>query len=162
MRESLTSLTPRFSANRLVREYAEQHYLPAAIIYRKRAAHKGAVGRQVVDWRHGVEQEWATLHFGEVKIECNGKQHVYEVQVYLNDLDLKAVRVELYAYGVNGGIPVRQEMKLARQPAAADGGCVYRGQVPANRPATDYTARVIPNYDSVAVPLETAQILWQR
>ena len=126
MRESMASLTPRFSANRSVREYTEQHYLPAAIIYRKRAAHKGVVGRQVVDWRHRVEQEWATLHFGDVKIESNGKQHVFEVQVYLNDLDPQMVRVELYADGVNGGNPVRQEMKLAPQPVAADGGYVYR------------------------------------
>ncbi len=69
-----------------------------------------------------------TLRFGEVKIETNGKQHVFEVQVYLNELDPKAVRVELYADGVNGSAPVRQEMKLARQPAAADGGYVYRAQ----------------------------------
>ena len=29
MRESMARLTPRFSANRTVREYTEQHYLPA-------------------------------------------------------------------------------------------------------------------------------------
>ena len=29
-------------------------------------------------------------------------------------------------------------------------------------PATDYTARVIPHYSGVAVPLEAAHILWQR
>ena len=41
------SLTPRFSANRTVREYTEQHYLPAAAAYRERAADKGAVGRKL-------------------------------------------------------------------------------------------------------------------
>ena len=46
MRESMARLTPRFSANRTVREYTEQHYLPAAAAYRTRAADKGAVGRQ--------------------------------------------------------------------------------------------------------------------
>jgi starch phosphorylase len=162
MRESMACLTPRFSANRSVREYTDQLYLPAAITFHKRAENKGAMGRQVVDWRHTVDQKWATLRFGEVKIETNGKQHVFEVQVYLNDLDPKAIRVELYATGVNGGAPVRQEMKLAQQPAAADGGFVYRAQVPSSRPATDYTARVIPYYDGVLVPLEEAHILWQR
>jgi starch phosphorylase len=162
MRESMACLTPRFSANRSVREYTEQHYLPAAITYRKRAASKGAVGRQVVDWQNSVEQKWATLHFGEVKIETNGKQHVFEVQVYLNDLDPKAVRVELYADGVNGGAPVRQEMKRVRQLVGMSGGYVYTAAVSAARPATDYTARVIPYYDGVAVPLEEAHILWQR
>ena len=34
MRESMARLTPRFSANRTVREYTEQHYLPAAAAYR--------------------------------------------------------------------------------------------------------------------------------
>jgi starch phosphorylase len=162
MRESMARLTPQFSANRTVREYTEQHYLPAAITYRKRAASKGAVGRQVVDWRHTVEQKWATLHFGDVKIETNGKQHIFEVRVYLNDLDPKAVRVELYADGVNGGGPVRQEMKFARRPAGASDGYVYSAAVSAARPPADYTARVIPHCDGVAIPLEDARILWQR
>ncbi len=162
MRESMACLTPRFSANRAVREYTEQHYVPAAVIYRKRAASQGAVGRQVVDWRHQVEQKWAELHFGEVKIETNGKQHVFLVQVYLNDLDPKAVRVELYADGANGGGPVRQEMKLLRRPAGESDVHVYSATMPAARPATDYTARVIPHRDGVTVPLEAAYILWQR
>ena len=41
MRESMARLTPRFSANRTVREYTEQHYLPAAAAYRERAADQG-------------------------------------------------------------------------------------------------------------------------
>ena len=102
MRESMARLTPRFSANRAVREYTEQHYLPAAAAYRERAANKGAIGKQIVDWQHSLEQKWAALHFGEVKVETRGEQHVFEVQVSLNDLDPKAVRVELYADGVNG------------------------------------------------------------
>jgi starch phosphorylase len=40
------------------------------------------------------------LHFGEVKQETADEQHVFEVQVYLDDLDPEAVRVELYANGV--------------------------------------------------------------
>ena len=62
------------------------------------------------------------------------------------DLDPNAVRVELYADGVNGDGPVRQEMERVRQLAGATGGYAYRAQVPATRPATDYTARVIPHF----------------
>ena len=116
----------------------------------------------MVDWQHSLEQKWATLHFGEVKSETNGEQHVFEVQVYLNDLDPKAVRVELYADGVNGGAPVRQEMKRVRQLAGASGGYVYSAAVSAARPPADYTARVMPHCDGVAIPLEDARILWQR
>jgi len=162
MRESMARLTPRFSANRTVREYTEQHYLPAAAAYRERAADKGAVGGLAVNWQHTLEQKWVTLHFGEVKVETDAEQHVFEVEVYLNDLDPNAVRVELYADGVNGDGPVRQEMTRVRQLVGAAGGYVYRAPVPATRPPTDYTARVIPHCSGVAVPLEAARILWQR
>ena len=162
IRESMAQLTPRFSANRSVREYTEQHYLPAASAYRERAANKGAIGRQVIDWQHSLEQKWATLHFGEVSVETRGEQHIFEVQVCLNDLDPKAVRVELYADGVNGDPPVRQEMKLAGQLAGASCGTVYTTAVSVSRPSSDYTARVIPHYAGVAVPLEVGHVLWQR
>jgi len=162
MRESMARLTPRFSANRTVREYTEQHYLPAATAYRERAADKGAGGRQVVDWQHSLEPKWTTLHFGEVKVETRGEQHIFEVQVCLRDLDPKAVRVELYADGVMGSAPVRQEMKPVRQLAGASGEYVYSAAVSAARPPADYTARVMPHCDGVAIPLEDARILWQR
>jgi starch phosphorylase len=162
MRESMARLTPRFSASRAVREYTEQHYLPAASAYRGRAAAKSAVGRNMVDWQNTLEQKWAVLRFGEVKVETKEEQHVFDVQVYLNDLDPKAVQVELYADGVNGSSPVRQEMKPVRQLVGAPGGYVYSAAVSAGRPPGDYTARVIPYCDGVAIPLEDARILWQR
>ena len=75
---------------------------------------KGAVGRQVVDWQHTLDQKWGALRFGDVRVETDAEQHAFEVEVCLNDLDPNAVRVELYADGINGGDPVRQEMKCAR------------------------------------------------
>jgi starch phosphorylase len=161
MRESMARLTLQFSANRTVREYTEQHYLPAATAYHLRIADKGAIGRQMSDWRHRLEQNWAMLHFGEVKVETRDGQHVFEAQVWLNDLDPDAVRVELYADGVNGGAPVRQEMRV-HELAGEPGGHVYRVAVSATRSPADYTARVIPHCDCVAIPLEDARIIWQR
>jgi starch phosphorylase len=162
MRKSMASLTPRFSADRAVREYTEQYYLPCAATYRGRAAGKGIVGRQLVDWQHALEKEWSALRFSEMKVETNQEQHVFEVQVYFNGLDPNAARVELYADGVNGGVPVRQQLERERQLAGAPGGYNYRAQVPATRSAADYTARVIPYCDGVAIPLEDARIIWQR
>jgi len=162
MRESMARLTPRFSASRAVCDYTEQHYLPAAIAYRSRMANKGAVGRQMADWRNNVEQKWSALHFGEVKVETRGKEQNFEVQVFLNDLDPSSVRVELYADDVNNGSPVRQEMKQIRPIVGASGGYIYSAAVSAARPTGDYTARLIPYCRGVAVPLEDARILWQR
>jgi len=155
MRNSMASLTPRFSAARAVRQYTEQHYLPAAAAYRERAANQGAAGKQVVDWRRALDGQWDSLRFGELRVETNADQHVFEVELLLNDLDPKAVRVEIYADGIDGGDPVRVKMQCAQPP-------VYRAAVPATRPAEDYTARAVPFRSGVAVPLESARILWQR
>ncbi len=162
MRNSMASLTPRFSANRAVGEYTDHHYLPAAAAYRRRAANKGAAGKTIADWEHALKEKWATLRFGEVKVETNAVQHIFEAEVFLNGLDPNAVRVELYADGIDGSSPIREEMTRVRQLTGADSGHAYVAQVPATRPPTDYTARVIPRCDGVAVPLENAQVLWQR
>ena len=162
MRESMARLTPRFSTNRTVREYTERHYLPAAAAYRERAADHGAVGRNMVNWEQMLRQKWVTLHFGDVKVETRGEQHEFEVQVFLDDLDPKAVQVELYANGVNGTAQERVEMTRMRQLAGAVGVYLYSAAVSVARPSSDYTARVIPHYDGVAAPLEDAHILWQR
>ena len=162
MRESMARLAPRFSANRTVREYTEQHYLPSAIAYKMRIADKGAIGRKIVDWQQSVNQKWGSLHFGEMKVATDTERHIFNVEVYLNDLSPSAITVELYADGFNGSAPVRQEMKRIRELDAMGGSHVYSAAVSAARPPSDYTARVIPHCDGVAVPLEDARILWQR
>ena len=163
MRESMARLTPRFSANRAVCKYTDQHYLPAAAAYQLRSADKGAIGKQIVEWQQHLEQKWTTLHFGEMKIETRGDQHLFEIQVYLNDLDPGVVRVELYADGVAGSTPIRLEMKRVSQPADTSAGYyLYSAAVSAARPPADYTARLIQHRDGVAVPQEAKLILWQR
>jgi glycogen phosphorylase len=162
MRESMARLTPQFSANRTVREYTEHYYIPAAAGYRERAAGKGETGVRLVKWQHAMEEHWSDLRFGEIKVAADRGDHVFEVQLYLGGLDPNMVRVELYADGVDGEEPVRQEMKYIRQLAGISGHCVYSAAVPAARPPSDYTARVTPHCDGVAIPLEDTRILWQR
>jgi starch phosphorylase len=162
MRESMAQLTPRYSANRAVRDYTEQHYLPAATGYLARAADQGAAGTEMVKAQRVLEQGWAALRFGETKLESEGGQHVFEVQLYLDDIDPQAVRVELYANGAGGAPPVQVAMQRVRKLVGAANGYTYRAEVPADRPATDFTARLIPRREGMAVPLEDAHILWQR
>ena len=50
---------------------------------------------------------------------------------------------------------------MTREQALAGsiGGYLYTGQVPSNRPPSDYTPRIVPAFRDVAVPLEASQIL---
>ncbi len=163
MRESMARLTPRFSANRAVREYTEQHYLPAAAAYRERAANKGAVGRQMVDWQQAVDRKWGSLRFGDVRVETNADHHVFEVEIFLNDLDPNAVRVELYADGINGGDPVRQEMKRVRPTGRrAAAATSISATVSAARPASGLHGASDTSALRGGGSVGIARILWQR
>jgi len=159
MRESMARLTPRFSANRAVCEYVEKHYIPSATAYQQRAVDKGAAGKQVVDWQQALAERWQTLRLGEVKVNSDGEHHFFEVQICSGELDPNSIEVQLYAEGIDGSAPIRQEMN---RPGGDTAGCTYSCQVPIGRAVGDYTVRVIPRLLGTAVPLEAEQILWQR
>jgi glycogen phosphorylase len=162
IRESMASLTPRFSANRAVREYTEKYYLPALDSYQQRAADKGFLGAQIVNRLHNLALKGPGIHFGEIKVITAGQNHTFEVQVLLNEMEPNEVRIELYADASSDQPSVRLEMTPDRQLAASGNGFVYHATVSAARPPTDYTPRAVPRYPSVAVPLETSFVLWQR
>jgi starch phosphorylase len=159
MRASMAALTGQFSAARAVREYTEKFYLPAAQGYAERSANKGALGEQMAKWYREVSDKWSALRFGEVKRRTENGKHLFEAQVYLDGLACDAVRIELYA---SGDPPVRQEMKPLQQLVGTGNAWAYGAEVPADRPATDFTARIVPNHPGAAVPLEAAQIVWQH
>ena len=60
------------------------------------------------------------------------------------------------------GGPERHEFMAITDTMSAPGRHCYRVAVSANRPASDYTARIVPHYDGVSIPLEATAILWQR
>ena len=162
MRKSMSQLTPRFSSSRAVIDYTEQYYLPAAEAYLERASEKGKIGEEIVNWWHDLDQKWDSLRFGEVRIEVRGVNHSIEVQVYLDGLAPDCIKVELYANATHDVVPEIIEMERVRQLVGATNGYVYHANVPATRPATDYTARLIPFHNGVTIPLEMPYILWQR
>lgn len=162
MRASMSRLTPRFSANRVVREYTETYYTPLAAAYRARAERKGALGADLLQWRRGLAQHWREARFGVVRAETRGAEHHVTVNVYLGDLDPAAVRVELYADPVNGEKSEAHIMAPTRKLDEPGNGYEYHVSVSASRPLGDYTPRLVPYHPAAAVPLETHEILWQR
>ena len=73
-----------------------------------------------------------------------------------------ALHVELYADSADDGPPILQVMQRGRELLGSQGGYTYFASVAATRPASDYTARVVPFHAGALVPLEASQILWQR
>lgn len=162
MRESMALLAPQFSANRAVREYTEQYYIPAAVSFKKRSSGKGKVAKQITDWHKNLKQKWETVRFVDVKIETKREHHVFEVQVYFDGFNRDEVKVELFADAVNGHDLVRKEMRYSHPLDGAINIHVFNTFVSAERPAEDYTPRIIPAFPDVNIPLEMNQIHWQK
>jgi glycogen phosphorylase len=159
IRNSMAQLTAQFSATRTVREYTDKFYVPAARAYTARVANKGALGEQIAQWRRELSEKFGALRFGDVRVRTENGRHKIEVHVYLNGLAPDAVRIELYASGES---PVRQEMRPVQQLVGTGHAWAYGAEVSADRPATDYTARIVPSREGVSVPLEAPYILWQH
>jgi len=162
IRESMARLTPRFSANRTVREYVEKYYVNAAETFRARSEDKGSMGEQIVNWQQNIRQKWNHLRFGEGKIETIDRRYIFELHVYLDGFDPESVSIELYADETEDRNAFRLKMMRGRKLIGTENGYVYTAEVEAERPASDYTARIIPSYPGVSVPLEAPQILWQK
>jgi glycogen phosphorylase len=160
MRESMCRLAPRFSANRAVREYTEQHYLSAASGFKERAANQGALGASLVNWQGQLRKHWPALRFGSATVEQQGGQYLFQAQILLDDLEPDAVSAELYAEGQNGAPAERHLMNRAERLVGTANGYTYTALVPATRPVADYTPRLIPHHSGALVPLEAGFILW--
>jgi starch phosphorylase len=156
VRKSMASLTPYFSSNRTVREYAEKYYLPAAADYLARGAYNTTLGKKIVRWKNDLDQSWPHLKFGELTTRTENGTHVIEAEVFLNGLDPNLIAIELVAAALPGGTLFRQEMTVL------DGDGRYSATVPDTRPAGDFTPRVIARNGEVSIPLEYNKILWQH
>ncbi len=162
IRESMARLTPRFSANRTVREYTEKYYIPGAQAYKTRAVKNGSMGERIVLWQQDVRQKWSHLRFGDMKVETTEGKYIFELQVYLNSLEPDSVSVEIYADGIGGGDALCLPMRRGRRLVGTENGYIYTREVETDRPVSDFTARLIPSFPGVAVPLEAGHILWQK
>ncbi|MCF6291603.1 MAG: alpha-glucan family phosphorylase [Desulfobacterales bacterium] len=161
MRHSMAGLTPRFSANRMVREYTEKYYLEMAAAVNLRTT-DATIAREINLWKTSLEQHWSRIHFGRLESRTVDKDTTFTIQVYLDDLDPEAVQVELYADSQGEDGAEIYPMTKVKPLTGAVHGYMYTHTVRGQRPATDYTVRVVPFHPDAKVPLEANQILWER
>jgi starch phosphorylase len=162
IRESMAQLTPEFSATRAIREYTESHYLLAASRYRDRAADDGALGLSLLRWKQDLERHWNSVHFGAVGIETHDGQHFFQVEISTGTLTRDQLEVELYADPAQGKSACFEVMNPSGPSPDTPNSYTYSAQASATRPASDYTARIVPHHLNALVPLEADQIVWQH
>ncbi|MGA8020032.1 MAG: alpha-glucan family phosphorylase [Desulfobacterales bacterium] len=162
MRASMAELTPQFSTNRMVREYVERLYLPAALAYRDRTADRAGKAVLLCRRRKTLEAHWPRLGFGDLEIQQEEGHFTFKVPVFMPGLKPDAIRVQLCAEPREGEEPDIHPMIRGEAVSDPAPGYSYSARIPARRPAGDYTPRIIPALEGALVPIEANLILWYR
>ena len=132
-------------AGDLFTTHAEAHYIPASAAYVARADQRGKLGSELFAWQQKLAGDWTRVSFGPLHVKSS------------KGLDPGSVRVELFAEGRNGDGSLRKIMD--RGALLQANVFLYAAGVEGNRPANDFTPRVIPYHPSASVPLEASQTL---
>jgi starch phosphorylase len=169
MRESIRSVTPVFNTHRMVKEYTERLYLPAAKAHREFSENGCAAAAELSQWKTRMRKDWPQVRIEEVQVANADRQNIpvgesleLSARIHLGEVNPQHVRVEAYhGESENGGIknPVITTLNQANQNG--DGSYLYRGSVPASESgAYGFGVRVIPIHPHLQQDHELRLITW--
>ena len=162
MRASMSKLTPRFSSDRMMREYVEKMYLTASEAFKSREAEGCRLAKELDIWAKGLDENWNSMRFLGTSVSRDGDDWKFEIQVYFGEIDPSVVKVELYADPMDDKGPMKVAMTQEGAIPGVVNGYLYRARLAATHPADHYTPRIVPYHPAALVPLEERHILWEH
>ncbi|MFJ4091926.1 alpha-glucan family phosphorylase [Kitasatospora sp. NPDC089913] len=165
VRHTLVTLGPKVLAGRMVREYVERLYAPAAQAQRELAGggeHRAA--RELAGWKARVREAWPAVRVEHVEADCPdeaqelGSALALRVQVTLGPLEPADVEVQVVSGRVDESDRISDACLLALKPVGGpdlDGRTRYEGSLELGRTGPfGYTVRVLPSHPRLASPAE--------
>ncbi len=168
MKASMKRLAPQFSANRMLWEYGEHYYLPAARYHAELVADGGARAQRLADWKTRVFRQWARVAVERVDARSSGTHLVGEslpvaAIVNLGGLTPDEVCVE----ACHGRLDDKQQIVTARavrlklDGSPGDGRHRFTGEIPCDHSGTNgFTVRVRPCHPDANNLLATGLMRW--
>ena len=137
MKKSLKLLSPTFSTNRMLWEYSEGYYLPAARYYARMSENHMERSRALAEWKRSIRAKWKEVRIVSVEAEDRLTHQVGEgfgvkAEVELGSISPQDVAVELYYGRLDAQKriqePATEQMTLV--PSKGKAVHRYRGTVP--------------------------------
>ncbi|MER7706476.1 alpha-glucan family phosphorylase [Kitasatospora sp. NPDC097605] len=165
VRHTLVTLGPKVLAGRMVREYVERLYAPAALAQRELAG-TGAfrAAHELAEWKAKVREAWPVVRVEHVEADCPdeaqelGSALALRVQVALGSLEPADVEVQVVSGRVDESDRISDACLLALKPVGGpdlDGRTRYEGSLELGRTGPfGYTVRVLPAHPRLASPAE--------
>src|SRR5438309_572370 len=169
MRESIRSVTPVFNTHRMVKEYTERLYIPAARSHENFAQNGCEPATHLSQWKSRMRKDWPQVRIHDVQVANKDRQNILvgeslqvSAQVFLGDVDPNHVRVEAYhGEAENGGIKNPSVSVLKASGRNGDGSYLYQGLVPASESgAYGFSVRVVPIHPNLMQAHELRLIAW--
>tara|TARA_R110000868_G_scaffold280573_1_gene540781 strand:- start:7887 stop:10439 length:2553 start_codon:yes stop_codon:yes gene_type:complete len=163
IRHTLATLSPALSADRMVREYVESYYLPAARAERAVSADGFGPAAELAAWKRRVRTAWpgvSVVHVESGGVESNphvGETLQVRATVALGELSADDVKVELISGRAQEGDELSDTSRLALtlESAAPGEPSIWTGRVALERAGSfGYTVRVVPRHALLATPAE--------
>ncbi|MFJ4843806.1 MULTISPECIES: alpha-glucan family phosphorylase [unclassified Streptomyces] len=166
VRHTLTTLGPKVLAGRMVREYVQRLYAPAA------AAHRLAAGGEAAElaaWKRRVREQWPRIAVDHVETGAAvggspelGTTLTLRVQVALGDLEPGDVDVQVVSGRVDDSDRITDPSVVSLKPGGRpdlEGRWLYEGPLALDRTGPfGYTVRVLPTHRLLASPAELGLI----
>jgi starch phosphorylase len=162
IRHTLSTLSPSLSADRMVREYVERLYIPAATAEEAVSAASYQPARELAAWKARVTEAWPAVTVTHV--ESGGVDAVPQVgdtlhvraQVELGGLTADDVSVEVvYGRARDGDRLVDTQHTELELTAESGGVSTFVGTVPLGRAGSfGYNVRVVPRNPLLASAAE--------
>jgi len=170
MKAAMGRLAPTFNTNRMVREYAERFYDPAARRWDQLVGNDLAKAKQLSQWKGRLREQFANVRVESVTddMEVSGGAHVgrdihVEAVVNLGELDPQDLQVELYhgALDEDGQLSEGKAVPMRQVGNAQDHRVQYEVELPcAHSGRSGYTVRILPNHEMLPDSREMAMIRW--
>src|SRR3954471_13095050 len=169
MRDSIRSVTPVFNTHRMVKEYTERLYIPAAKSHADFARESCSAAVQLSQWKSKIRKDWSEIRVNDIEVGNRDRQNIpvgeslqLRARIHLGPVDPQHVRVEAYhGESENGGIKNPGITVLAEGHRNGDGNYVYEGSVPASESgAYAFSIRVVPTHPHLMQSHELRLITW--
>src|SRR5467141_465598 len=170
MRESIRSVTPLFNTHRMVKEYTERLYIPAAKSYEDFSRDGCGAATHLSQWKTQMRKDWPQVQVSDVQIATKDRQSIsvgeslqISARVHLGAVDPQHVRVEAYHGEVDNGDRLNRTASGLSQSSQADGNgnYSYQGSLPASESGTyGFSVRVVPTHPNLMQAHELRLITW--
>ncbi|MFP4322048.1 MAG: alpha-glucan family phosphorylase [Anaerolineales bacterium] len=168
VKNSMRELAPFFTTYRMVRQYAEQYYMPAHERYAAITQPNIKPATAYAHWLENVKAEWKNVEVGDVQITAQqlpvGEQLTVKANVALGKLTPDDVRVQLYTGMLNSKGDIVEGEAYDMQPAnGKQKGPRYdfEGMVSFDTSGDrGISVRVLPKHETLPDPFLTGYIRW--